>query len=85
MLRIFNWLRIEVATMKCYKHELLASDSKLLGLNVNAAIRTHTLSSLDAIWQSLTTNARKVLQKLAECSMEVDVPIDFFSFYQIAR
>ncbi|VDM39230.1 unnamed protein product [Toxocara canis] len=85
MLNAFNFLYVNVNTMLAYREEILAGDSKLLGLNTKTSGRAHTQASLDAVWASLTFNSRMVLYKVARVFYSTKDPVEFFDLFRQAR
>ncbi|KAI1727856.1 origin recognition complex subunit 2 domain-containing protein [Ditylenchus destructor] len=61
----FNFLYIPVSTMKACGREILAAESKLLGLDSKASAYKHSFASLETVWKASTANNRKILKHLA--------------------
>ncbi|MFH4976381.1 hypothetical protein AB6A40_003090 [Gnathostoma spinigerum] len=85
MLNAFRFIWVNADTMLTYSVELLASDSKLLGLSAKTAGTTHSVTSIDVVWQSLTTNSRMILYKLAKLFYSTRQPIEFFQLFRCVR
>ncbi|VDN01364.1 unnamed protein product [Thelazia callipaeda] len=85
LLNAFNFLFINVNTMKTYKAEVYASCSKLLRLYPKDSRHTHTSASLDVVWVSLTTNSRSLLHLIARNYYSKKKPLEFFELLCSAR
>lgn len=66
----FKWLAMHIPTFRCYKRELLAGESRLLGLDSKQSGRAHTVDTLQAVWHSMPVNSRRLLRKLVEMICE---------------
>uniref|UniRef100_A0A915DZM4 Origin recognition complex subunit 2 n=1 Tax=Ditylenchus dipsaci TaxID=166011 RepID=A0A915DZM4_9BILA len=61
----FNWLLVPFSTMRVCGGEMLAGESKILGLDIKQSGWSHNMASLEVFWQATTQNSRKILQQLA--------------------
>lgn len=85
MLIALNFIWLGVSTMRSYVQEILAGESKLLGLHEKSARLIHTKASLDVIWLSLTSNSQMILYKIAKIFYETKEPVEFFFLFRQAR
>jgi len=86
MLNRFGFLYIEANTYRCYRSELLSGYSKLLRLcPTSAADSEHTQASLDAFWQSLSNNSRKILWILSKLTTSSKPSVTFEDLFKKAR
>ncbi|KAH7722760.1 origin recognition complex subunit 2 family protein [Aphelenchoides avenae] len=81
----FRWLAMHIPTYRCYKRELLAGESRLLGLDSKHSGRAHTVETLQAVWHSMPVNSRRLLRKLVEMICEGTKRVTFTSFLHVAR
>ncbi|KAK5986016.1 Origin recognition complex subunit 2, partial [Trichostrongylus colubriformis] len=84
-LQSFNWVYYRVDTFIFSWQEILAGQSALLGLNPKSNQSTHSLSSLDVLWQSLASNSRSILRIFYAMFFENKEAVAFWDLFSAAK
>ncbi|KAK6021424.1 origin recognition complex subunit 2, partial [Ostertagia ostertagi] len=83
-LQLFNWIYYRADTFIFSWQEILAGQSSLLGLNPKSNQSTHSLSSLDVLWQSLAANSRSILRIFYAMFFHSKEPVAFWDLFTAA-
>uniref|UniRef100_A0A1I7WV14 Origin recognition complex subunit 2 n=1 Tax=Heterorhabditis bacteriophora TaxID=37862 RepID=A0A1I7WV14_HETBA len=81
----FNWLYMRIDTFAVPSVELLAGQSRALGLNSKTSQGAHSLTSLDILWQSLATNSREIFRIFFSLFFLKNEPLLFWDLFNVAK
>uniref|UniRef100_A0A0N4WVG2 Origin recognition complex subunit 2 n=1 Tax=Haemonchus placei TaxID=6290 RepID=A0A0N4WVG2_HAEPC len=84
-LQSFNWIYYRADTFIFSWKEIIAGQSVLLGLNPKSNQTTHSLSSLDVLWQSLAANSRLILRMFYAMFFHTKEPVAFWDLFSAAK
>ncbi|PIO72896.1 origin recognition complex subunit 2 [Teladorsagia circumcincta] len=84
-LQLFTWIYYRADTFIFSWQEILAGQSTLLGLNPKSNQSTHSLSSLDVLWQSLAANSRSILRIFYAMFFHNKEPVAFWDLFSAAK
>ncbi len=69
----FRWIYMDATTFRTYAKELVAGESRVLGLSSKTACKQHSVASLESVWASLSSNSRKIFVELVRHAVESKV------------
>ncbi|XGW10829.1 hypothetical protein V3C99_012378 [Haemonchus contortus] len=84
-LQSFNWIYYRADTFIFSWKEIIAGQSVVLGLNPKSNQTTHSLSSLDVLWQSLAANSRLILRMFYAMFFHNKEPVAFWDLFSAAK